>query len=283
MPTKRAFKINSLIYLPWLLVAAMYLPVFRQLYAFRWQMIDYTHAYFILPVFLWLVWLKRRELELVFCKTPPCSGYGGLAALVLGAALFVFGWRNDYMLVSALSFIVVVAGLAAYLYGSAILKAIRFPVLYLLLLVPPPLGILDAVTLPMRYATSVMAVGVVRSFFLPVTRSGLLLYAGGTEIFMGQPCSGFRSLIAMLSLGLVYAYLHKGPFKNKVVLVASIIPLAFLCNVLRVSAMCAATCWFGREIGERVHDIGGYVVFGLLILGMLAVERLMERRNEIQP
>ena len=81
---------------------------------------------------------------------------------------------------------------------------ILFPILYLLLLVPPPLGILDQLTLPMRYSSSVASAFILKIFHYPVTREGLLLTIGEHEIFMGAPCSGLRSLITMIALGLVY-------------------------------------------------------------------------------
>jgi exosortase len=272
-------KINFISYLPWALLAVLYAPVFHQLYSSRWKLIDYTHAYFILPVALWLVWRKRTVLAAAYNGAKSKAGRTGLIWLILGILLFIFSWRNDYLMLLTLSFIVTTAGVTRYLYGKDVVRALRFPFLYLLLMVPPPLGILDAITLPMRYMTSIMVEVALRSFFLPITRSGLLLYAGGSEIYMGQPCSGFRSLIAMVSLGTVYAYLSKVDFKKKVILVISIVPLALFCNFLRVSAMCAATYYFGSKTGETVHDIGGYVVFGLLLLGMLGVENILERKK----
>jgi len=272
-------KKNILTYLPWALLAILYAPVFRQLYFSRWKLIDYTHAYFILPVALALAWRKRMALAAAYHGVKGEAGRTGLIWLILGILLFIFSWRNDYLMLLTLSFIVAAAGITRYLYGKAVVRALRFPFLYLLLMVPPPLGILDAITLPMRYMTSVAVEATLRSFFLPITRSGLLLYAGGSEIYMGQPCSGFRSLIAMVSLGTVYAYLSHVDFKKKIILVISIVPLALFCNFLRVSAMCTATYYFGSKIGETIHDIGGYVVFGLLLLGMLGVEKALERKK----
>jgi len=50
-------------YLTWFFIAIIYSPVFYQLYRSRWEAIDYTHAYFILPVSLFIVWQKRKALK----------------------------------------------------------------------------------------------------------------------------------------------------------------------------------------------------------------------------
>ena len=62
------------------------------------------------------------------------------------------------------------------------------PLLYLLLLVPIPIGIIDDITLPLRYGISVVTEVALKSFHYPVGRKGLLLFIGDNELFMGQPC-----------------------------------------------------------------------------------------------
>ena len=197
-------------FIPWILLSILYSPVMLQLYRARWEYVDYTHAYFILPVSLFLAWLRRKRLrEIVSSGAVPSCPPQYLALLILGIAMYIFGWRKDYLFVSTLSLIPVVFGLCAYLYGSRVALALRFPILYLILLVPPPLGVLDAVTLPMRYGVSQAAYLILRSANLPVTREGLMLSIEGQQLFMGPACSGFRSLITSFSLGLAYAYLSK--------------------------------------------------------------------------
>jgi len=242
----------------------------------RWKTIDYSHAYFILPVSLWLVWRKRVQISELARSPVVVNNPVGLWLLLTGIALFIVGWRNDYLMVSTLSLIPVLLGMLVYLYGKAMARLLWFPVAYLLLLVPPPLGILDSITLPMRYGISVATAVALRSFHYPIYRHGLILSIDNSEIFMGQPCSGFRSLIAMISLGVVYVYLSHASFRKKIILALSVIPLALAGNFLRVTGMCLGTYYFGKDIGEKVHDVGGFVVFMLLILGMLAIEKMMD-------
>ena len=68
-------------YIVWILVAALYAPVFFTLYSFRWDKVDYTHAYFILPISLWLTWRKRARLRELFQKTKSGKNLFGLFTL----------------------------------------------------------------------------------------------------------------------------------------------------------------------------------------------------------
>ena len=212
-------------YIIWLLVISLYTPVFYSLYSFRWDKVDYTHAYFILPISIWLTWRKRRQMQ-ELCRTGIDNYiFSSFFLFTAGLLMFIFGWREDYLLITTLSLIPVLCGIVLYFYGIKILKSLSFPIFYLLLLVPPPFGVLDGITLPMRHGTSVAAEVVLRSLNYPITRKGLLLTIGYNDIFMGQPCSGFRSLITMSSLVLVYIYISRGTLIKKLIMTSLIIPL----------------------------------------------------------
>jgi exosortase len=187
--------------------------------------------------------------------------------------MFVFGSRFDYASVIAFSLILVLFGLIYFLYGRDMVKLLSFPILYLLLLVPPPMGIIDSITLPMRYGISNLAEQVLYFFNYPITREGLLLTIGYNDIFMGQPCSGFRSLITLLSLGLVYVYISKSTIPKKFLLTAFIVPLALLGNLVRVITLCLITFHFGEKAGQGFfHNFSGIVMFIITILGLMGLE-----------
>lgn len=233
-------------------------------------MVDYSHAYFILPASLFIVWFKRRQL----CKIALTPNHLGLLGILLGLFLFVFGWRHDYIFISTFSLIPLLAGITAYLYGSKMLKAVAFPLGYLLFLVPPPVGILDAITLPMRHLASIGAVFILGCFHLPIERQGLLIYLNRHEIFMAPACSGFRSLITFFALGLLYVYFIKTSKKKKWVFLISIIPLALVGNLVRVIMLCLITYLFGDEIGQGfLHQLSGILVFAVIICGFLLIDK----------
>ena len=268
-------------YVIWALAAALYAPLFYNLYSLRWDKVDYTHAYFILPISLWLIWRKRVQIREAIRETRPGNrNLPSFTILLLGVLMLIFGWRQDYIFIQALSLVPFLFGLTGYLYGARMPKTILFPVLYLLLLVPPPLGILDSITLPMRYGISAAADIILRLLEYPITRDGLLLTIGYHDIFMGQPCSGFRSLITMFSLVLVYVYVSKGSMPQKLFLTACIIPMALFGNLVRVITLCLITFYFGEEAGQGFfHNFSGIVIFIITILGLMGVESLLEIRT----
>lgn len=95
---------------------------------------------------------------------------------------------------------------------------------------------------------------------------------------MGQPCSGLRSLITILSLGLAYVYLNNACLKNKIILVTALVPLALIGNLARVLSTCLVAFYFGDSAGQKYHDASGILIFLVLICGLIGIEALLEKR-----
>jgi len=266
-------------YLVWFLVALLYYPLFTVLYKMRWETVDYTHAYFILPLSLWITWRKRQEIRNISDQSrPEKKSMLSFLVLLLGIFMFIFGLRQDYVFIQSFSLIPVLFGVTGFLYGKEMMKTLSFPILYLLLLVPPPFGILDSITMPMRHGISVLTEKLLFFLNYPISREGLLLTIGYNEIFMGEPCSGFRSLITMFSLVLVYVYISKGDITKKLILTSLIIPMAVLGNLVRVITLCLITFYFGEKAGQGFfHNFSGIVIFIITLLGLMGAELILDK------
>ncbi len=264
-------------YVSWILFLSLYIPLFFRLYRSSWLESDYTHAYFIFPIFLWLVWRKRLAIKDILKELKPNKKLSGFFALLFGVFMFTFGWRQDYVFITTLSLVPVLYGLVSFLYGQMVAKTLYFPIFYLILLAPLPTGIVDNLTLPLRFGVSIATDKILRLFSFPISREGLLLSLGNNELFMGQPCSGFRSIITMFSLALVYVYIIKGGLSKKIILVTSIIPVSIFGNLMRVIILCLITYYFGEEAGQGFfHNFSGILIFIITILGLVGIEYLLE-------
>lgn len=260
-----------------LLVVFLYSPVFYHLFSVRWELVDYSHAYFILPVSFGLVWMKHQALRSMLAQKVEGS-FCGFFLFLLGLFLFVFGWRLDYVFVSTFSVIPVLSGLVLFLCGKEVLKAVLFPILYLFLLVPPPSGIIDSITQPMQYGVSVATEFLLVLFQYPVSREGLLLSIGEQDLFVSQPCSGFRSLVTLFALSVVYIYLSRGTLLKKGILLLSIVPCALLGNLIRIIILCLITYYAGEKAAMGFfHNFSGMLIFFIMILCFLMIEALLEK------
>ncbi len=265
----------------WTLAAGLYFPVFYKLYTYRWDALDYTHAYFILPISIWLVFKKKKILKKVFEESKEeREKFNFFAFLILVFSLFLygFGWHQDFMVISTFSFIPFLYGLIEFVYGKRIRKILTFPIFYLLLLVPPPFALLDNITLPLRYisAQAVEKILVLLGFL--VKREGLILLIKGHQILIGQACSGFRSLISMLALGVLYVHLIQRKLLKKVFLLGAVVPLSVMGNIVRILIICFLTIYFGEKTAQGfLHYFSGIVVFLVVLSGFLFLDSLLEK------
>jgi len=226
---------------------------------------------------MWLAFRKRTMIKKML-HGQDYRVFKGLVLIAIGLSMFIFAWRKEYLSISTMSLIPLLFGMVYYLYGRSMVKALSFPIIYLILLVPPPIGIIDSITLPMRYGISLATGAFLRLAHYPITREGLLFSFSGHQIYMGTPCSGFRSLITMMSLGLIYAYMSKGSRRKKLFLVLSVIPIALLGNFIRVTGVCVSTYHFGPSFAQKFHDYSGFIIFIALILALAGLDSLMEKK-----
>src|SRR5262249_26172784 len=113
----------------------------------------------------------------------------------------------------------------------------------------------------------------------PVTKNGLVLNMGSNEIYMGAPCSGFRSLITMLALAVGYTHAVKMAIPKRLILIASAIPLALIGNLLRVMVLCLITFYAGKHAAEGFwHYVSGGIIFLMTVGCFLGLEYLLERK-----
>ncbi len=265
----------------WLGVIGIFFPLFKVLYGYRWNELGYTHAFFILPVSIGLVWWKRKELRQAFFEDESQFSLVSLLIFVSGALIYLFGWNQDYMVVAAFALIPFLYGFIGFVYGRKVRNKLRFPILYLFFLVPPPFALLDKITLPLRYISAEGVEMIFSLFGFPFQREGLMYIVNGKQMMVDSACSGFRSLITMFALGVVYLYLNKSTLLKKLALTASILPLAVLGNILRVIIVSLLNVYFGEEVSSGfLHYFSGAVVFLFIVLGFAGIDALWAEKSK---
>jgi exosortase len=115
---------------------------------------------------------------------------------------------------------------------------------------------------------------------MPVYREGnVISLPGGESLFVAEACSGITSLLTLVSLSVLFAYLTERGLARRAVLVASVVPVALLGNLLRVLGTVLAARSYGMEAASRgdVHDAAGVLVYVLACLALIGVGSLMRR------
>jgi exosortase len=259
-----------------LLLAVVFAPALRQL-AGIWSSVEYYSHGFLVPLVAGLVAVGVARAKAKLPKRRDARGAALLAGALAGGLL---GALASSASAQGLALIAAIAGAVWYLRGAAWLRALAFPIAYLVFMVPiPPAWLSPVIVQLLLFVTSgaVWALGVIG---LPVLREGnVLTLAGGESLFVADACSGLTSLVTLTPIAVLVAYLAPIGRRWKLLLVALIVPIAMLANMVRVvGTALGAARWGARAVtDDPVHTLVGLAVYAVACMLLLVVARLLPR------
>ena len=245
---------------------------------FNDPMEDMSFGWYV-PVFsLYVLWSERRKI--VESVGDP-SVLGFLAILPFAFAGFL-GARGTQVRLEIVGFVGTLLGLVWAMFGTKTMRQVLFPVLFLLFCLPLH-TYLDLVTIHLRMLAVSIGYGVLQGCGVDIVREGTMLVSpvGAFSIDVAEPCSGMRSLFAMMALTAGYAYFTQPTWFRRGLLFALSIPIAVIGNVSRIISIVAiaATCSSDFATGFY-HDYSGYVVFLVAVFLMVATGGLITKGAE---
>ena len=240
---------------------------------FNGTMEDLSYGWYV-PIFsCYVLWRERRELV---ASVGAPSAWGLLLA-VPSAFAGLLGAGGSQIRLEIVGFVGLLAALVLAFFGRRTARQALFPVLFLLFCLPLH-SFLDIVTIHLRQFAVSVAYGVLQGAGADVVRQGTMLASasGSFSIDVAEPCSGLRSLFALMALTAGYGYFTQKTWPRRVLLFALSVPIAIAGNVVRILsiAVVAATCSADFAIGFY-HDYSGYVVFIVAVALMVAAGGLV--------
>lgn len=269
----------------WLLAAIvaaaiMYVPTFDYLWH-RWRAdAQYSLAFlvpFVSGYFVWKKWPEVRSL-----KRLPSNA--GLALLIVAVLLHLTGVVLDISGPSGVSLIISLIGFCLYFHGAALVRTLAFPLAYTVFMIPIPGGVLDLVGFPLQLWASGSTAAILRLMGLEVTRNGVELWVAGAQYQVAEACSGMSSLVALVGVTAVFAYITRLPTVYKWVLFALALPVALASNVVRITTIALVGHQWGQEAALNIyHDWSSPILFFAAVLMLFVINRGLEwlsgRRN----
>jgi exosortase B len=265
-------------WLPWLPVAiglaALYLPTWWDLWHGVWDTEEQGHGPLILAVSIYFIWQKRAAL---IGEAVPTAPIVGGASLAFGLLLYILGRSQDILMFEVGSQIPVLAGALLLLRGWRSVKALWFPIFFLVFMVPLPGVVVDAITGPLKQNVSVIAENLLYWAGYPIGRTGVVLSVGPYQLLVADACSGLNSMYSLSALGILYLYLmqYKSWWRNGILL-ASILPIAFAANIIRVMILVLVTYHLGDEAGQGfLHGFAGMILFVIALILLFALDSVL--------
>ncbi|MCE5314972.1 MAG: exosortase/archaeosortase family protein [Armatimonadota bacterium] len=256
--------------------AALYAPTFSYMWE-RWEKdTQYSLAYlvpFVSGYFIWKQWKTAKD-------TKRDASRWGLALIVMAMLTHFAGTLLDVAVLSAGSIIACLVGCCLYLRGRSFTRIMWFPLAYTAFMVPLPEGITDMVGFPMQLWASASTAHLLGALGIEVVRNGVNMSVPGFDFEVAAACSGMSSLVALVGVSAVFAYITDLPAKFRWILFGLSLPIALAANVVRITTIALVGYWVGGDAAINIyHDWSSPILFVVAILLLFAISRGFEWLN----
>jgi exosortase len=235
---------------------------------------NYSHGFLIVPVALYFAWERRDKLAAATVR----PSWFGLVVLAGGIAVLLAGLWGSELFLSRVALLPAIAGIVLFLFGWQHLRILAFPIAFLFLMIPIPAIIFNQIAFPLQLLASRLGEWAIAVVGIPVLREGNVLVLPHKSLEVAEACSGIRSLVSLITLGLVYGYFMDHRTWVRVLIVASAVPVAIVANGARVAGTGMATEWISPEAAEGFfHEFSGWIVFLFAFAMILFIQRVIVR------
>lgn len=246
-------------------IAWSYFPSLTYL-ARWWEDPNYSHGWLVVPIALFILWQRREDLRGVAVRHRWWNFAPLIALIALRYKLY--DWNEQWMEAATLPLIVAasvlaVGGLRVFLWALPAL-------IFLVFMVPLPQVLDDKLAAPLQQIATSGSYEVLTALGLPVVTEGNVILIHSQRVEVAEACRGLSMLLAFGALITAMVILVRRPLWERVVLVLSIIPIALLCNIIRISVTAVAYGYYNKPVKE-VHDYAGFAMMGLA-LGIVLLE-----------
>src|SRR5215203_1431095 len=280
-------------WIPLAIAAALlfvYFSVIVGLVKHWWSDENYSHGLIIPFIVGFIVWQEFDRLKALPHRPEFLIG---LIIVVSGLVMLLFGTLGSELLTQRVSLVLLMAGATVYFFGRRILFALAVPFFLFILAIPIPQIVFNKIAFPLQLLASRAASAFLLFVGIPAKRSGNvieLVTIGGSKVALEvvEACSGIRSLMTLVTLGLLYAYftrdqheignrkyrdIFKDPnFWRTVLLILAMVPIALITNASRVFLTGIGSYYYGQQIVESWwHDGYGWLSFCIALVLLVAV------------
>ncbi|MBN2321707.1 MAG: exosortase/archaeosortase family protein [Acidobacteria bacterium] len=238
-----------------------------------WSIDDnYSHGFLIVPIALYFVWERRERIK----EAERNPSWLGLVILLGSLATLLAGILGSELFLTRISILGTIAGIILFIFGWKHFKILLLPVAFLLLMIPIPSIIFNQVAFPLQLLASRFGEAALIIIQIPVLREGNVIHLANTSLEVAEACSGIRSLISLLTLGIVYGYFVDSRLWVRIVLAIGTIPIAIAANGFRVAGTGVAAHYYGAQAAEGFfHSFSGWIIFIVAFIMMFILHRIV--------
>jgi len=239
----------------------------------------YAHGYLVPAFSLVLLWLRRDRLAAL----APRPSWGGLALIGIGLALRLTGAFVYFGWLEAASLLPAVAGLCVLIRGWPSLRWSWPAIAFLVFMLPLPFQLEGALAFPLQRVATKVTTYALQTLGFPALAEGNVIHLDDVEIGVVEACSGLSMLFTFIAMATGVVLVIRRPWLDKVLIVASAIPISLIVNMTRITVTGVLHETVGSRLANLVfHDLAGWLMMPMA-LGLLWLELELLSRLFIEP
>ena len=241
---------------------------------------DYSAGQLVPLVAIFLVWRERKTLA--ECVLKPC--WWGIALLILAQLAWIFGLLFMFESARWYSLVLTIAALVLMVAGRQVFRSVFWILLILFLMVPFPGRIHNMISGPLQTMATTGSVYVLEAFIKVSQQGNVVTLNNRVDMAVVEACSGLRMLMAFIIVAAFMAYMVKRPRWQKAILLLSSVPVAVMCNILRLCVTAVLFLLASTEVAEKFfHDFAGIVMMPAAVMLMFGELWLMDKLTVSEP
>ena len=233
----------------------------------------YSHGYLV-PLFaLYVLWLRRANRS-----DQVGSRWIGPVLILAGGFLYFLGAYAYFTWLDSTSLLVTLCGLCALLGGQAGLGWAWPSIAFLIFMVPLPYRIETTLGSPLQRLATVISTYVLQVFGLPAFSSGNTIIINDYTIGIVDACNGLGASYMVLACAVGASLVIDRPLVDRIILIASAIPIALVANATRVTLTGLLHELLGKGAADHLeHDLAGWLTMPLAIALLYIEYKLLLR------
>jgi exosortase len=223
---------------------------------------NHSYGFFVIPISLMILWNRRGLLDRARIA-PSVWGLVPLLAL-LGLRVFLYEWNEQYVETATIP--LVVASITLAVGGWHLLRVALPAIVFLFFMLPLPPSLNNVLSTPLQKLATLGSVALLQVLGYPVLAEGNVILVGADRLEVARACNGLSMLLTFVALITATVLLVARPLWERLVLLASAIPIALISNILRITATAWCYYHFGHEAGDKIaHDAAGLAMMPIAL------------------
>jgi exosortase C (VPDSG-CTERM-specific) len=248
----------------------------------------YSYVLLVPFVSAYLAWLNRCNVRSVSGPNRRFTVFAWCVGSVLLAGYWLAVWsgwpmtHQDGLAWTTSAFVCFFFGVCSLFAGRETLRAMRFPLCFLVFMVPVPTLVENWLEIFLQRGSALTAYGLFQLSGTPVFYNDLNFQLPGFALQVASECSGIHSSLVLFLTSLVAGHLFlRSPWKRGILALA-VLPLGLLRNGFRIFVIGQLCIHIGPQmIHSAIHHDGGPVFFALSMVPFFLLLILLRRSEQV--